>query len=115
MANLRLRSLRTGVAPEKAEPRDMWEALRDLYQAFKGLLEIQIKRADSVVWAVPYYISADHLPDAVVLVRCRVAKQPVTVDVGAVDWTYTGTQIRVDGIVGLTIGTSYDLVFQVIG
>lgn len=116
MANTRLKSLRQAIwGGDKVDPQSIGEALRDLYQAFNGLTQTRVVKVAGVTWAVPFTISSDHLPDAVLMVRGRIAKTPTAVPNGTVAYDWFNNQVRVNSIDTLTVGTSYDLVFQVIG
>lgn len=115
MPNTRLKSLRQGVWTKEVDGRDVGEALRDLFTAFRGLTEQSIVEVNSVSWAVPFNIASDHIPRAVTMVRGRLSQQPVVVSNGTVDWQWSGNQVRVDGVSTLTIGTRYDLVFHLLG
>lgn len=116
MSNTRLKSLRRAVwGGDKVDPKDVGEAFNDLYQAFDGLVQTRTVKVSNVTWSTPFTIDSDHLPDAVTMVRGRLAKSPTTVQNGTVEYDWSNNQIRVSAISTLTIGTAYDLVFQVIG
>lgn len=115
MANVRLKSLRQSVWRKDVDGRDIGEALRDLYTAFRGLTEQELVEVSGVSWATPFHIASDHIPKAVLMVRGRLFQQPGVVANGAVDWTWINDQVRVDGVSTLTVGVRYDLVFHLLG
>jgi hypothetical protein len=115
-SNTRLPSLRKSVWDgDSANPRDVGEALRDLFTAVRGLLFSRIVEVNSVQWATPFAIANDHKPDAVRLVNARYAQQPTSLKCGDVAWDWFNNQIRVQAITTLYPGTTYDLVFMLIG
>lgn len=115
MPNSRLKSLRKSVWDKDVDGRDVGEALRDLYTAFRGLTETTLVEIPAISWAVPFHIASDHIPQAVIMVRGRISQQPTLVNNGSVDWTWINNQVRVDSVTTLTIGVRYDLVFQLLG
>lgn len=97
-----------------ASARDVGEAVRDLDGAQK--LNAKVRVVDrNVTYAPPIFLNADNIPAAVFLGRCKQAKTITTVSAIAVDWTWTGSQVRIDSIPTLIVGTPYEMAFLVIG
>jgi hypothetical protein len=94
--------------------RDIGEALRDLDGAQRINAKIRVIERD-VTYAPPIFLNTDSIPAAVFLGRCKQAKTITTVSAIAVAWTWTGTQVRIDSIPTLTVGTPYEMAFLVIG
>lgn len=113
----RIKSLRFSIWGKdgNVSPRDIGEALRDLWTTLKVLTDVRLVKLDGFVWVTPFYIAADHIPAAVLLGLSRVHQQPTYAAGAFVGFTYTPQGIRVDDVPGLTVGTSYDLTFVVIG
>jgi hypothetical protein len=94
--------------------RDIGEALRDLDGAQKLNVRVRVVER-AVTYAPPIFLNADSIPAAVFLGRCKQAKTFTSVSAVAVAWTWTGSQVRIDSIPTLTVGTPYEMAFLVIG
>lgn len=109
------KGLRKGIWKSGAvDGRDIGEAMRDLDGAQK--LNATLRSVErNVTYAPPIYLSADSIPAMVFLGRCKQAKTFTSVSAVAVAWTWTGSQIRIDSIPSLVVGTPYEMAFVVIG
>lgn len=66
----------------------------------------------------PFFLSYDHAPAAVMLVRVRRTDQPSVSQypkISPVEFEWKGTQIKVSSLYNFTLGVRYDLTFEVIG
>lgn len=116
MTLARLKSLRFSVPGEKVDPTTLAEGLRDLWTVIANRADVRIANLPEYVWAPPIQIASDKIPAVVLLGRAALSKSPVPVNgSNFVSWTWTGSAVRVDDIQGLTVGTSYDMSFVLIG
>lgn len=112
LLSLRKRIWESGKDPS---PRDIAESLRDVDQAFKNIKPRAIIES-TIAYVTPFYLSFPRNPDFVLLVGLRLDKDPAIVYGGAqIAWEWTGKQIKVNGINGLTAGTRYVMTFEVVG
>lgn len=116
MASNRLKSLRRSLwGDDEIRPQEVGEALRDLWTAFRGQTVVTPVVLENFVWVVPFFIAHDRIPAAVILGRAKLAQLPGSAAGGFVGWTWTTQGIQIDSASGLTVGTTYDLAFVVIG
>ena len=112
LLSLRKRIWETGKDPN---PRDIAESIRDVDQAFRSIDARAIIEARTA-YVVPFYLAYPRNPKAVILVGLELDKDPAIVYGGSqIAWKWTGKQIQVNGINGLTAGTRYVMTFEVVG
>jgi hypothetical protein len=112
LLSLRKRIWEQGKDPN---PRDIAESVRDIDQAFRSITARAIIEK-TCSYVVPFYLAYPRNPQAVFLVGLTLDKDPTIVYGGAqIAWKYTGDQIQVNGINGLTTGTRYVMTFEVVG
>lgn len=91
------------------------EALRDLEGAVRQSIPVAVI-SRSVTYAPPIYLSAERLPVAVLMGRCKLTTDPVgVVAQSAVAWLWENSQVKIVSIPGLTVGALYDINFLVFG
>lgn len=91
------------------------EGLRDLEGAVRSIVPIRVI-ARTVTYTPPIYLTAESLPVAVIMGRCKLASDPQGVIAqAAVAWVWENSQVKITSIPGLTVGSSYDINFLVFG
>jgi len=93
---------------------DVGEALRDL-DTRQQQSPVQKTVEGTFTYAPPFFLRSKNAPSEVVLVRAQPVKQPGLVATGMLDWEWKGTQgVRVNSVVGLTLGGRYLLTFRLV-
>jgi hypothetical protein len=92
--------------------RDTSAALLDLQGAVNASVPITVIRR-TIVYTTPIYISFDRNP-AMVLHRSSAQKPPAVLPSG-VSYTWSGGQIQITFMLGLTVGKTYDTNFVIFG
>jgi hypothetical protein len=95
--------------------RKTGEALRDLDDALRSIPSFERISRKDVVYAPPMHLQTSIVPEAILIGRCRVSKQPSSVNVSAVQYRFEDGVAKIDALTGLTVGTAYDIVFLVFG
>ena len=113
----KLKSLRKRVWPD--EQKDLGEAVRDLHGFCQQLTRCEIASVKAAVWAEPFSLSLEQLPQIVLLADARTAGTLQSVDIGALDWsmeiqTSGAFRVRINRAATLQKGKSYDLTFLVV-
>lgn len=117
----RLQSLRkrTWSADPKDAMREIGEALRDLHGFVSKLTLGTLVEVNGVVWSEPFAIGLDLVPRVVFVADARIAGTLQSVNAGVLpDWqldvSSTGPRARINRVVNLDPGKSYDLKFWVV-
>ena len=91
------------------------EALRDLDDAIRSIPSFERVSRKNVVYAPPMHLQTSIVPEAIMVGRCRVSKQPTSLSVSAVQYRYEDGVAKIDELTGLTVGTAYDITFLIFG
>lgn len=93
---------------------DVGEALRDL-DTRQRQTPLQNTIEGVFTYAPPFYLHSKTQPSEVVCVRARPDKGPGVVSAGQVEWDWKGAKgVRVNSVVGLTLGGRYRLTFRLV-
>jgi hypothetical protein len=91
------------------------EALNDLNDAIRSIPSFERISRKNVVYAPPMHLQTSIVPEAIMVGRCRVSKQPTSLSVSAVQYRYEDGVAKIDELTGLTVGTAYDITFLIFG
>jgi len=114
--SVRLQSLRQGVwTGNAADPKEVGEALRDLYSWLSQLKICDVVPVTGAVWSEPFSIAVALRPQIVVLSDARLAGTLEAVDAGAIQWESSAdNRVSIARARSLQPSVSYDLKFLVV-
>jgi hypothetical protein len=75
----------------------------------------EVVAREGVVYAPPIVLTTQRMPQAVLIGRCRVSREPNSINVTAVNYTFDHGVVNINELVGLTVGTAYDITFLIFG
>lgn len=113
----RLRSLRQAVwAGDSTDPKQVGEALRDLYSWLSKVRIPDVVEVTNGLWASPFSVPVVTRPRIAILADARIAGTLQAVATSGGEWQTESDNKRISftGINGLTNGTAYDLKFLVV-
>lgn len=112
----RLQSLRQGIwTGNAADPKEVGEALRDLYSWLSKIKICDVVPVTGAVWSEPFSIAVALRPQIVVVSDARLAGTLEAVDAGAAQWeSVANDRVSITRVRSLQPGVSYDLKFLVV-
>ena len=91
------------------------EALRDLDDAIRSIPSFERISRKNVVYAPPMHLQTSVVPEAILIGRCSVSKEPTSASIPTAKYRYEDGVAKIDELTGLTVGTAYDITFLIFG
>ena len=96
---------------KKVKPEDVGELARDIGQKFSSLVQSQLLEFEGL-YEPPLFVSIDHNPQALQLVRLRNrSSQETAIPFGGTHWVWDGKRAKVNAIDDLAAGSGITYIF----